>query len=414
MDSQSLNTSSLSQEYELLLGDYEHYLKLWSFRRVKQRLAVARDLMYWWGRPVDQLQPEELTPYLQSRSRLCAEDVRTFTLFLERTGQLPTPRPSDPADIPLPDVAAPACRLIGEFLRMRKRNGQTIPNRQDDRIRLGLFLRTLPAEQQRDLRQVTHHNVEAFIEREQDRGLVAATINRRLSVLRSFFAWLERIGYCVDGNPVRKDHYLPESDPLPRAMTCQEVAHFLTEIDNVLDQAMFLVLLRTGIRVGELVALTVADVDLAQSALYIQMGSKNGRGRVVYLSEDAHEALDAWLKERQRFNIRQLFFTWRSQALSEQTVNDHFKHYLKTAGISCHYAVHCLRHTFATELLNAGVPITTLQELLGHVSIVITQRYARVSDLTKRQQYFAAMQQLQEHGSALWSADQAQEADDGK
>jgi site-specific recombinase XerD len=412
MDSPSLNTSSLPQEYEHLLGDYAHYLKLWSFRRVKRRLAVARDLLHWWGRPVDQLRPEKLTPYLQYRSKLHTEDIRTFTHFLERTGQLPRPRPRDPADIPLPEVAAPASRLVGEFLRMRKRNGQTVPNRQDDRNRLGLFLRTLPTEQQRNLHLVTHGDIETFVEQQQDRGLAAATINRRLSVLRSFFAWLERIGYCVDGNPVRKDYYLPEPDPLPRAMTAQEVTCFLAVIDNVLDQAIFLVLVRTGIRVGELVALSVADVDLAQSVLYIQMGSKNGRGRVVYLSEDAHEALAAWLKQRRGFNVHQLFFTQRSQGLREQTVNDHFQRYLKAAGIQRHYTVHCLRHTLATDLLNAGVPITTLQELLGHVNIVVTQRYARVSDATKRQQYFAAMQQVQESSPALEPNGETQEASD--
>jgi integrase/recombinase XerC len=278
---------------------------------------------------------------------------------------------------------------------------------------LGQFLRTLPPEQQRDLRQVTHHDVEAFIEQQQDRDLVAVTINRRLSVLRSFFAWLERIGHCVDGNPMHNDHYLPEPDPLPRAMASQEVTCFLATIDNVLDQAIFLTLVRTGIRVGELVALTVADMDLAQSTLYIQMGSKNGRGRVVYLSEDAHEALLAWLKERQRFNVKQLFFTQQSQGLIAKTVNDRFQRILKATDIQHHYTVHCLRHTFATDLLNAGVPITTLQELLGHVNITVTQRYARVSDATKREQYFAAMQRLRESSSALWPADEAQEVSDG-
>lgn len=413
MDSPYLNTSSLPQEYELLLDDYEHYLNLWSFRRAKRRLAVARDLLHWWGRPLDQLWPEELTPYLQSRSKRYTKDIRTFTLFLERTGQLPTPRPPDPADIPLPGVATPASRLVGEFLQMRKRKRQTTPNRRADRHRLGQFLRTLPPEQQRDLRQVTHHDIEAFIEQQQDRDLVAVTINRRLSVLRSLFAWLERIGHCVDGNPMHNDHYLPEPDPLPRAMASQEVTCFLATIDNVLDQAIFLTLVRTGIRVGELVALTVADMDLAQSTLYIQMGSKNGRGRVVYLSEDAREALLAWLKERQCFNVKQLFFTQQSQGLIAKTVNDRFQRILKAADIRHHYTVHCLRHTFATDLLNAGVPITTLQELLGHVNITVTQRYARVSDATKREQYFAAMQRLRESSSALWPADEAQEVSDG-
>ena len=415
MDSPPLNTSPLSQEHELLLGDYERYLKRWPFRRVKRRLAVARDLLHWWRRPLDQLRPEDLAPYLQQRSRNHGNDVRTFTLFLERMGHLPTPRRPDPADRPLHDVAAPASVLVGEFLRARKRQGYSATNRYHEWSTLGIFLRSLSPERQRDPAQVTHHDIEAFIEQQQDQGLAATTINRRLSVMHSFFTWLERMGHYVGDNPVHDDHYLPQPDPLPRAMAAQEVARWLAVIHEGMDRAMFLVLLRTGIRVGELLRLTVADVDLAQSALYIQKGGKNDRGRVVYLADDARQALAIWLKERQRFNVKPLFFTWQSQGLSRMTVNTRFQRYLQAAGIRGHYTVHSLRHTFATDLLNAEVPLTTLQELLGHVSISITQRYARVSDATKRQQYFAAMLRLQEESPALWpAAAEAQEVSDGQ
>jgi integrase/recombinase XerC len=414
MASPSLNTSSLSQEHELLLGDYEHYLKCWSFRHVKRRLAVARDLLHWWTQPVQQLRPEDLAPYWQLRSETDRSYVRTFTLFLERSSRLPKPRPPDPADVPLPKVAASASHLVTEFLRLRKRNGQTAFNRYQDWSRLGLFLRTLPQERQEAISQLTPQDIEAFIEQQQDQGLAATTINRRLAVLRSFFAWLERSGHYVTDNPVHDDHYLPQPDPLPRAMETQEVTRLLTVITDVLDRAVFLALLRTGIRVGELLCLTVADVDLAQAALYIRLGGKNGRGRVVYLSADAQQALAAWLKERQRCNVKALFFTRRSQGLSRQTVNAHFQHYLQAAGIQRPYTVHSLRHTFATDLLNAAVPITTLQELLGHGNIAITQRYARVSDATKRQQYFTAMQRLQASGPALWpTVGSTQEVSDG-
>jgi site-specific recombinase XerD len=404
MDSPPLNTSLLSQEYELLLGDYERYLKRWSFRRVKRRLAVARDLLHGWSRPLSQLRPEDLAPYLRPRSTYHGKDIRTFTLFLERRGHLPTLRRPDPADRPLPDVAAPASVLVSEFLRARKRRGQGINNRYHDWSTLGIFLRSLSPELQRDLAWVTHHDIEAFIEQQQDRGLAASSINRRLSVVRSFFTWLTRSGHYRADNPVRDDHYLPLPDPLPRAMATQEVARLLVVINDGMDRAMFLVLLRTGIRVGELLRLTVADVDLAQSALYIHQGNKNGRGRVVYLAADARQALAAWLKERQPFNVKQLFFTQRSQGLSRVTVGARFRRYLETADIQGPYTVHSLRHTFATDLLNAGVPITTLQELMGHVNISVTQRYARVSDATKRQQYFAAMQQLRAGSPALWPA----------
>jgi site-specific recombinase XerD len=411
----SLNTSPLSQEYELLLADYERYLKRWSFRRVKRRLAVARELLHWWSRPLGQLRPEDLAPYLGPRPAYHGKDVRTFTLFLERMGHLPTPRRPDPADRPLPDVATPASVLVGEFLRARKRQGHRAVNRGHDRSTLGIFLRSLSPECQRDLAQITHHDIEAFIEQQQDRGLAASSINRRLSVVRSFFTWLARSGHYGRDNPVYDDHYLPLPDPLPRAMGAQEVARLLAVINDGMDRALFLVLLRTGIRVGELLRLTVADVDLAQSALYIQQGNKNDRGRVVYLADDARQALAVWLKERQPFNVKPLFFTRRSQGLSQVTVGTRLRRYLKAADIHGPYTVHSLRHTFATDLLNAGVPITTLQELMGHVNITVTQRYARVSDATKRRQYFAAMQQLGGDSPALWpAADALQEVSHGQ
>lgn len=410
MDSSPLYASPLSQEYELLLGDYERYLKRWSYCRVKRRLAIARDLLHCWRRPLDQLRSEDLAPYLRQRPKSHGSHVRTFMLFLRRTGHLPTPRRPDPADRPFLDVAAPASVLVSEFLRARKRRGHSINNRYHDWSTMGIFLRSLSPERQRDLARVTHHHIEAFIEQQQDRGLAASSINRRLSIVRGFFTWLARSGHYEADNPVYDDHYLPLPDPLPRAMAAQEVARLLTVIDDGMDHALFLVLLRTGIRIGELLRLTVADVDLAQLALYIQQGSKNDRGRVVYLADDARQALAVWLKERQPFNAQPLFFTRRSQGLNRSTVRTRFRRYLKAADIHGPYTIHSLRHTFATDLLNAGVPITTLQELMGHVNISVTLRYARVSDATKRQQYFAAMQQLQADSPALWpAADTAQE-----
>ena len=261
--------------------------------------------------------------------------------------------------------------------------------------RLGCFLRTLPPQRQADLQQVTHHDLAAFIEQQQDRGLAATTINRYLSTLSSFFGWLERTGHYAGDNPVRSEYYLFVPDPLPRDIPAAEVSRLLAVIQDVMDRAIFLVLLRTGIRVGELLRLTMSDVDLVQATLSIRVGGKNGQGRVVYLAADAQAALALWLEERQSFQVKPLFFTKQSQCLCRLTVETHFRRYLQLAGIEQAYTVHCLRHTFATALLNAGVPITTLQKLLGHAKITMTQRYTRVFDATKREQYFAAMARIQ-------------------
>jgi site-specific recombinase XerD len=88
--------------------------------------------------------------------------------------------------VPLPGVASAAAHLASDFLRACKRKGQAERNRREEWYRLGCFLRTLPPQRQADLQQVTHHDLAAFIEQQQDRGLAATTINRYLSTLMLF------------------------------------------------------------------------------------------------------------------------------------------------------------------------------------------------------------------------------------
>jgi len=405
-----MDHSHLSPEHELITSDYERYLKLWSYSRIRCRLVVARDFLHWWEQPVNQLQAADWSAYLEGRPPSRRGVLSSFRRFLEETDQVRRSRPPAPEARSLPGLPDATVRRVRQYLQARKRGGQGERSRDMDRRRLGYFLPSLPPERRGDPSRITHHDVETFIEAQQDRGLKPTTINRRLATLRSFFTWLQTQGHYRGDNPVWEDHYLQEPDPLPRAMRRADVRAFLAVIDDVMDRSLFLVLLRAGIRVGEALALTVADVDLAQATLVIRQGGKNSRGRVVYLAEDAHQALEAWLTARQNIPVSRLFFTWESHRLTQQTVNARFHRYLDQAGISRPYRPHDLRHTFATDLLNAGVSITTLQELLGHVTISVTQRYARVADSTKRAQYFAAMQQMQQAQPGLLQ--QAEEATD--
>jgi len=401
-----MDHSPLSPEQELVMSDYKRYLHLWSYTRPNYRLAVARDFLHWWERPVDQPQPSHWQTYAQERPPCRRATLVSFRRFLEETGRLRRSKPLDPAEWPLPGVPEATASRVQEFLRARKRSGQGYGGRQTEHCLLKGFLQALPPERQEDLAQLTHRDVEAFIEAGQDRGLAPTTINRHLTTLRSFFAWLQAQGHYLGDNPVRLDHYLTQPDPLPRAMRREDVQALLIVLDDVMDRALFLVLLRSGIRVGEALVLTVADVDLAQATLVVRQGGKNGRGRVVYLAEDARQALEAWLAARQNIPLARLFFTWASHQLTHGTVRARFHRYLKKAGISRLYRPHDLRHTFATELLNAGVPITTLQQLMGHATISITQRYARVSEPTKRGQYFAAMHKIQRASPWLLQGDE--------
>jgi integrase/recombinase XerD len=119
---------------------------------------------------------------------------------------------------------------------------------------------------------------------------------------------------------------------------------------------------------------------------------------VVYLSDDALFALKRWLRQRDQ-KKEWVFYTRGQTGLSYSTARIRFKNYLQKAGLEGKdYTVHCLRHTFASELLNAGLRLECLQQLLGHQDIEVTRRYARLTDRTREEEYFRAMAIIEQGG----------------
>jgi len=238
--------------------------------------------------------------------------------------------------------------------------------------------------------EIRRSDLEAFVEAEQDRGQKLSTVRTHLGRIYAFLSFLIEQELIPADVLVRKIKLrLPEH--LPRAMDPEEVWRLLSVIQDTRDRAMVLLLLRSGMRIGELLATRLGDVNIAQHTIMIFEGRKNRRGRVVYFSDDARDALKAWLKERdshQEF----LFHTRGRTTFSYANARTMFEKYLKGAGLSHRgYSLHCLRHTFASELLNAGMRLEYLQPLLGHDSIEVTRRYARLTDKSREQEYFRAM-----------------------
>jgi integrase/recombinase XerD len=193
-------------------------------------------------------------------------------------------------------------------------------------------------------------------------------------------------------------------DELPRAMDAEDVKCLLAVLDDVRNRAMILLLLRTGMRIGELLNTKLADVYLADKKIMIYEGEKNRKGRAVCISDDACQALQAWLDKRDS-QKEYLFYAQGRHRMSYNNARVMFKKYLKQAGLEYKdYKLHCLRHTFATELLNAGMRIECVQQLLGHSSIEMTLRYARLSDKTREQEYFKAMAIIE--GESIHEPDQ--------
>jgi site-specific recombinase XerD len=174
-------------------------------------------------------------------------------------------------------------------------------------------------------------------------------------------------------------------------MADEDVRRLLVVINMVHHRAIVLILLRTGMRIGELLSLKVPDLNLTEQKAMIYEAPKTHLGRVVYLSDDAMTALRAWLEQREP-DKEYLFYGRDRDRLTYSGARMMFKRYLKRAGLShkC-YTLHCLRHTFATQLLNAGMRLECLQQLLGHTNLEITRRYARLTDQTREEEYFRAM-----------------------
>ena len=260
-----------------------------------------------------------------------------------------------------------------------------------------VFLQYLKAQGRQMLEQVGREDVCAFIEQEQDRGLRPASVCCRLEGLYAF------IGFLVDREVLSPDLLkrklrVKVPDSLPRAIDPLDVRRLLAVIRRPRDRAMVLVLLRTGMRIGELLNTTLSDVNLSEKRIEIFETQKNRVGRVVYLAEDACQALAHWLELRPRKTV--LIFSGQGvRPLSYEVARSSFGALLLDAGLSHKgYTLHCLRHTFASELLNAGMRLECLQPLLGHSSIEMTRRYARLTDTTRKEEYFRAMAIIEKGG----------------
>jgi site-specific recombinase XerD len=181
-------------------------------------------------------------------------------------------------------------------------------------------------------------------------------------------------------------------DALPRAIEPEDIKQLLAVLKEPRDRALILTLLRTGMRIGELLNTKVQDLNLKEQYIEIFEAQKNRVGRVVYLSKDALAALKKWLQPKDS-QSNYLFYGYRGRPLSYEAARVVFKKYLDKAKLSHKpYSLHCLRHTFASEMLNGGMSLQSLQELLGHSDIEMTRRYARLTDNTRREEYYKAMQ----------------------
>lgn len=212
------------------------------------------------------------------------------------------------------------------------------------------------------------------------------TIARKIACLRAFYLYVNEQG-IMDNNPTlllsspKLPKRLPKALPDTQRDALLETPHEGTPLD-MRDAAILELLYASGMRVAELCALKLGDVEFTQGTAVVT--GKGSKQRVVPIHPLALKKIESWIKEvRPQYDSKHLpyvFLSSRGNALSTDSVRRIVKKAAKMAGVEVAVTPHTLRHTFATDLLNEGVDLRTVQELLGHATLSTTQIYTHMSN----------------------------------
>lgn len=218
--------------------------------------------------------------------------------------------------------------------------------------------------------------------------MAPSSVARTLVSVRAFYRFLVREG-VLDADPTARVGSPSRPRSIPKAISLEQVERLIESPPQDLlgrrDTAMLEVLYGAGLRISELIALDVDDVDLEEGVVLVRSG-KGGKGRMVPLGSAARKALEDYLVQTRRELATRgrggaaLFLNSRGGRLGRQGCWKVLKHHARTAGLDRVVSPHTLRHSFATHMLDAGADIRVVQELLGHSSLATTQVYTLVSD----------------------------------
>ncbi len=217
-------------------------------------------------------------------------------------------------------------------------------------------------------------------------GNANRTVARRLSSIRRLYEYLLRED-SIKVNPVSHVEAPRLGRSLPKSMTENEVEALLNAPDTdttlgLRDKAMLELLYATGLRVSELVKLTVPQVNLRQGV--IRITGKGNKERLVPMGEEANQWLERYIRSGRKLILNDvvsddLFPSKRGKAMTRQTFWHLIKRYAVQADIGKNLSPHVLRHAFATHLINHGADLRVVQMLLGHSDISTTQIYTHVA-----------------------------------
>ena len=259
-----------------------------------------------------------------------------------------------------------AMQRFREYLQRRNYSAHTLDSYLLD---LQLFF----ADRESSLAKITFREVDRFIDSQHYKGLAPATINRRLQALKHLFDYLID-QQVIRANPVKPSHVLRRRRCLPKGLTKTQVEALFAQIHRPMDRALFLLMLRCGLRVSEVAQLKLHDIDWSQQAVRIDHG-KGRKDRQVYLSADAVASLRECLQQRPSGVPEEAVFGNQkrpTRTLSVKAIQKKMARYTKAAGIvaSCP----SVRHPFASNVLEQGAESVSIRALLGQASITSSER----------------------------------------
>jgi integrase/recombinase XerC len=246
-----------------------------------------------------------------------------------------------------------------------------------------------------DAGEIETLDLRGYVAAMTEAGYAKTTIARRLASLRSFFRFGQRDGWCKT-NPAKPLRNPRKPRSLPHFLSSDEIERLLAapgqkDAIALRDRAILEVLYSAGLRVSELAGLNDSDLDLASGVLRVR--GKGRRERISPVGSFATHALRQWLAERKvspkekQGPLAPVFTNKFGRRLTTRSIGRMLEKYLKETGLDRRTTPHTLRHSFATHLLDRGADIRSVQELLGHKSLITTQIYTHVTTAGLRAAY---------------------------
>lgn len=289
-------------------------------------------------------------------------------------------------------------RHLGQFLRhlQRERDASehTVKAYREDLSALAEYLADDDGRTP-DPPQITVPDLRGYMAALGEAGYAKSSVSRRMAAVRSFFRFARREGW-VASSPAEALRNPRKSQKLPHFLSSEEVARLLSappadKPQGLRDRAILETLYSAGLRVSELVGASDGDLDLEQGLLHVR--GKGRKERLTPLGSYATSAIEAWLAKRNVATDEPggeetpLFTNRFGNRLTTRSVARLLEKHLAIAGLDPRTSPHTLRHSFATHLLDRGADIRSVQELLGHSSLVTTQVYTHVSSRSLREAY---------------------------